>query len=261
MRAAVSNIAWQAGSDALVMESLPSGIEGLEIAPTRIVPEAPYDNVPLAASALSSIRGAYGFCFPSMQSIWFGVSQKLFGSSEEREFLLSYTKKAVDFASSLSIGNLVFGSPKNRIMNDPSDMDTALAFFREIGDYAFEKGVFIGLEANPEIYGTNFITTTSEAFDFVRKVGSPGLMVNLDMGTMKANGESASLISGNVPLISHVHLSEPYLKAPSSSPLHREVIEVLKAEGYDRFVSLEMNSQTPPQEIAGIASYLVGLLR
>nr|AHF24724.1 xylose isomerase domain-containing protein TIM barrel [uncultured bacterium Contig783] len=260
MRAAVSNIAWQAESDDFVLKSLPLGIEGLEIAPTRIVPESPYENIPQADAALSSLRDAYGFCFPSMQSIWYGISQKLFGSPEERGFLLSYTKKAVDFASALSIGSLVFGSPKNRVMNDPSDMDTALEFFRAIGDYAFEKGVFIGLEANPEIYGTNFITTTSDAFAFVKKVGSKGLKVNLDMGTMKANGESADIISGNIPYISHVHLSEPYLKAPVPSPLHREVIGILKDEGYGRFVSLEMNSRTPPQEIPAIASYLLELL-
>ena len=33
-----------------------------------------------------------------MQSIWFGRQERLFGSEEEREILIDYTKKAVDFA-------------------------------------------------------------------------------------------------------------------------------------------------------------------
>lgn len=50
----------------------------------------------------------------SMQSIWYGRTEKLFGTEEERNLLLDYTKSAVDFAAAIGCKNLVFGCPKNR---------------------------------------------------------------------------------------------------------------------------------------------------
>ena len=43
-------------------------------------------------------------------------------------------------------------------------------FFNILGDYAKLKNTVIALEANPDIYGTNFINTTKEAFSFVKKL-------------------------------------------------------------------------------------------
>lgn len=73
MKLAVSNIAWEAGDDAHIyslMEEL--GFSGLEIAPTRIFPSAPYDDLPAARRWAQELMRTHGFTVPSMQSIWFG---------------------------------------------------------------------------------------------------------------------------------------------------------------------------------------------
>ena len=241
MKLSISNIAWAEENDALVYSLMKKyGFQGLEIAPTRIFPERPYDQNAEAEVWIKQLKRAYGFCVSSMQSIWYGRQEKIFGTSEERRILLNYTKKAIDFATSINCTNLVFGCPRNRNLPDGADESTAIAFFKEIGDYAYSKGTAIGMEANPPIYNTNFINGTESAFDLIEKVDSKGFLLNLDLGTMIQNEEDVSGLIGKVNLINHVHISEPGLKPVQERPLHQELKKVLQEERYGGFVSVEM---------------------
>ena len=105
MNLSVSNIGWTAENDVKVYEILKElGFNGVEIAPTRIIPESPYDNCDKARAWAKEIKDNYGFVVPSMQSIWYGRQEALFGSAEERKALVEYTKKAIDFAEAISEG-------------------------------------------------------------------------------------------------------------------------------------------------------------
>ncbi len=53
-----------------------------------------------------------------------------------------------------------------------ADLSLAINFFRELGDYAYEKGTVIGMEANPPIYHTNFINDTQSAIELIEIVNS-----------------------------------------------------------------------------------------
>lgn len=241
MKLSISNIAWAEDNDALVYGLMKRyGFRGLEIAPTRIFPERPYDQNAEAKVWIKQLKSEYGFFVPSMQSIWYGRQEKIFGTSEERRILLNYTKKAIDFAAAIDCTNLVFGCPRNRNLPDGADVSTAIAFFKEIGDYAYSKGTAIGMEANPPIYNTNFINSTEAAFDLIEKVDSKGFLLNLDMGTMIQNEEEVSELIGKVGLINHVHISEPGLKPIEERRIHRDFKALLEKEGYERFISIEM---------------------
>lgn len=219
------------------------GFSGLEIAPTRIFPENPYEDLSSARKWAEELKNQHGFTVPSMQSIWFGKQEKLFGTEEERKELVEYTKKAIDFAAAIGCGNLVFGCPRNRVKPEETDDSVAVDFFRQIGDYAAEKGTVIGMEANPPIYNTNYINDTLSALDLIRRVNSPGFKLNLDVGTMTHNGESVDVLRGAVELINHVHISEPGLKPIQERELHNALAQLLRAEGYSRSVSIEMGTQ------------------
>lgn len=241
MRLAVSNIGWDSESDEYMYNfAKEEGFLGIEIAPTRIFPEAPYQQIKTAKEWADKLYAAYQLTVPSMQSIWYGRTEKLFGSEAERKALLAYTKQAVDFAEVLSCRNLVFGCPKNRIIEDNTERPTAVAFFRELAEYAGEHGVVIGMEANPAIYGTNYINTTHEALDLLAEVDRPAFRLNLDLGTMIQNKESAAVLRGKVKYISHVHVSEPFLKPIEKRDLHRAAADILREEKYPGFISLEM---------------------
>ena len=242
MRLAASNIAWPADEDGAIYRKMQElGYKGLEIAPTRLFEENPY-----AACHRQEVKEfhrnlvrTYGLSIVSMQSIWYGRQEEIFGVKEERETLLAYTKQAIDFAASVECPNLVFGSPKNRVREN-RDLAIAYEFFRAVGDYAQAHGVVVALEPNPAIYQTDFLTHTAETIAFAKEVGSKGIGVNLDLGTMLANEEDISICQDQIQWIHHVHISEPYLNPIEEQPLHEQVRDFLLKESYLGFVSLEM---------------------
>ena len=256
MRLSISNIAWAKEQDADVYSVMRrNGFQGLEIAPTRIISEAPYDHVP----EIKDWAGSLGFTVSSMQSIWYGRNESIFGTDAERSSLLSYTKKAVDLAAEIGCGNLVFGCPKNRNRPEGVPIDAAVEFFKEIGDYAASRGTVIGLEANPPIYNTNFINDTRSAIAFIEKVNSSGFRLNLDVGTMIYNREPVEELTGLVHMINHVHISEPGLNPIEQRELHKKLKAILLDENYHGFVSIEMRDTKSDQTIETTMAYISSL--
>lgn len=241
MNLSISNIGWSEENDTAVYRLMQRhGFTGLEIAPTRIFPVKPYEKIAAASEWKQQLTSEYGFNTPSMQSIWYGRTERLFGSEEDRQALLDYTKMAVDFAEKIGCGNLVFGCPRNRQIPDGADEDMAVSFFKAVGDYAAEHNTVIAMEANPPIYNTNFINTTASAIELIEKVNSPGFLLNLDLGTMIENAEDITALSGKEQLIHHVHISEPGLKPLAMRTIHKELRNFLAQCNYRRYISIEM---------------------
>ena len=66
----ISNIAWDKENDEQVYHYMKEfQFEGLEIAPTRILPDAPYDKLREALEWKERLSLQYGFSISSMQSI------------------------------------------------------------------------------------------------------------------------------------------------------------------------------------------------
>ena len=165
----------------------------------------------------------------------------------------------MDFAQAIRCRNLVFGCPRNRQIPAPEYYSQAAQFFREIGDYAAQRGCVIGIEANPPIYNTNFINTTREALQLIKDVNSPGVMLNLDVGTMIYNNESIGMLKGCVECISHIHISEPYLRAIEKRELHRHLASLLHDEDYAGYVSIEMAKSDQLELIGQTLAYVKGV--
>ena len=257
MKLSISNIGWDAEQDEIIFTWMKEiGYEGLEIAPTRIFPENPYHDLKSAKAWSESLFSMYGFVIPSMQSIWYGRQEKLFGTEKERDELVLYTKKAINFASSIGCKNLVFGCPRNRLTYAESDWQRGIDFFRELGDYAYNNGTIIGMEANPPIYHTNYINDTKSAIGLVKEVNSKGFLLYLDVGTMIENEESLEELRDNIHLINHVHISEPNLKLIVKRCLHMELADILKNSGYQGYVSIEMGKQNNIDLIREVMCYV-----
>lgn len=260
LKLSVSNIAWVAANDGEVFSAMRDlGFEGLEIAPTRVFPEAPYDRCPEAGVFAKKIKDDYGFTIPSMQSIWYGRKENIFSGEEDRDTLKDYTEKAILFAKKIGCKNLVFGCPKNRIVPEGVDPKAANGFFKAIGDYANLNGTVVGMEANPTIYGTNFINTNASALKLIEEVESEGFKLNLDVGTMVENGEDISVLKGHAELINHVHISEPNLVPIQKRKLHSKLNEFLREEGYEGFVSIEMKTTDDIDGLKRIMEYVVSV--
>lgn len=256
----ISNIGWNVEQDVQVYELMKKyGYSGLEIAPTRIFPETPYEKKRDAAAWSKELKKGYGFSVPSIQSIWFGRKEKLFGTEDERLVLVDYTKKAVNFAVAIACKNLVFGCPRNREIPEGVDPEIGIWFFKEIGDYAYANGTVIGMEATPAIYNTNYINDTAAALELIERVNSKGFLLNLDIGTMVQNQESIARLVGKVKYINHVHISEPRLKPIEKRRLHADLRTLLKSEEYQGFVSIEMNKTDDIKMLENCMEYVRGI--
>ena len=257
MKLAISNIAWIAEQDDSVYQLMKKyGYSGLEIAPSRIIPNEPYEHIGYAVKWKEAIHEK-GFIIPSIQSIWYGKTENIFACEEDREILREYTKKAVIFAEAIGCPNLVMGCPKNRRVPESAGTEwaekIAVPFFEELGEFAEEHNTVIALEAVPAIYNTNFINDTATAIEFIKKVGSVGFKLNLDVGTIIENKESYGIIEDNIDYINHVHISEPGLKAIIQREEHDQLGSLLKRLQYDKYISVEMGKG---YNIEGVMKYV-----
>ena len=232
------------------------GFSGLEIAPTRWYPVAPYEHIQEAKQESLRLYKSYGLNISSIQSIWYGRTENMWKSYEERKVLLEYTKKAVDFAAELKYSNLVFGGPKNRNKPEKTEDIEESTFFRVIGTYAEIYHVVIAIEANPSIYHTNYINRTTEAVELVKKIGCSGVKINLDLGTMIENQESIVDLEGYLEYVNHIHISEPNLVPIKRREMHKELADMLCQNNYQGYVSIEMGSQSEMNRLDEIIAYV-----
>lgn len=148
MKLPISNIAWLVNDDDNfygLMNSL--NYKGLEIAPTRIFSETPYERAKEAKRWARGLNVRYGFTVPSMQSIWYGRQEKIFDAEEEeRQVLIDYTKQSINFAEAIGCGNLVFECPRNRSIPNSMDKSMGIKFFKKIGDYADDLNSVVAMD-------------------------------------------------------------------------------------------------------------------
>ena len=228
MRISISNIAWEKDEEPEIAELLGRlGVTAVDVAPGKYFPD-------VAAASDSDIRKVRdwweerGISIYGMQSLLFGTKGlNVFGGRESQERLLSHLGHVCRVAGGLGAKRLVFGSPKNRNRSGLSDKeadDIALRFFSRLGDIAQSHGIVITLEPNPVCYGTNWVTTTKEAYAFVKELGSPGIAMQLDTGTVTTNSEDTAEFSEVKDAVGHVHLSEPKLLPLSLAPAEHDSV-------------------------------------
>lgn len=258
MRLAVSNIAWPAaerdGAYAVLREC---GVAGLEVAPGLLLAHTADPRAPTAeeiAEAKAGIDTA-GLQAVSMQSLLFGVEgAALFEGKEPLARLSDAMERAMDLAAALAIPNLVFGSPRQRVIPDSLDREAAHAHaeavFRRLGNAAQGRQCRIAVEPNGAAYGTNFLTSLDAALAFVERVAHPAVVLNFDIGALHMEGDFdrvEDIAARAAPHIGHVHISEPHLApAPADAAQAARVLRALDKAGYRGWCSIEMAAGPQP---------------
>ena len=253
MKLSISNIAWLPKDRNKIYKFLnEEKIKGLEIAPKLLLHDI-HDifklNKKETTKHLNELK-KHNLKLVSMQSLLFEAKDcYLFKSIDQRNNFISHLSNTIKLAKKLGIKNLVFGSPKNRII--PLNMKyedaekIAIKVFKKIGKIAKHNNVYLSIESNPKEYGTNFLNTIYQTYDFVKKVRSKHIKIILDTGEILMNSENNeidSIIKKRIDLINHVHISEPYLKLIKNKNFVKKLIFTLNKYNYQKWVSIEMRS-------------------
>jgi len=246
MRLAISNIAWDITEDEVIATLLARfGVDAIDIAPGKYFPqpsEATYEDI----VRVKNWWLKHGIEITGMQALMFGTTGlNVFGPPESQDMMLQHLAAVCRIGSVLGAKRIVFGSPKNRNrlgLNDQEAMDMAISFFRRLGDVAQSYGVEICLEPNPTCYGANFMITSSETAEVVRRSNHPAIRMQFDTGALTVNGEAPDVILREcAPLIGHVHASEPELLPLGDAAVdHAKMVTALKKYLPNHLVSIEM---------------------
>lgn len=247
MKLSISNIAWLDKENIEVYNLMNKySFFGLEVAPSRIIDSDSSEEISVN-KFVKEIK-KFDLQVSSMQSLHFGANDcHLFKSDEQRKNLLSLTKTRISLAKKLSCARVVFGSPKNRDYDKLSTqevMNISTHFFKEIGDFALIHDVKVCLEANPKVYGTNFLNETLGTNDFVNEMDHPAIKLNFDMGAIYINkADHLKVLDTCYRNIDHVHISVPMLEHVTNKSLMEKlgpVLEYLLQKKYENWVSIEM---------------------
>ena len=246
MRLAISNIAWNVAEDEAIVTLLHRfGVDAIDIAPGKYFPQ------PAQATEQDMLRvrswwSQRGIEITGMQALLFGTTGlNVFGASAVQGAMLQHLAAVCRIGAGLGATRLVFGSPKNRDRSGLSDlqaMEMAVPFFRRLGDIAQSHGVVICLEPNPACYGANFMTTSAETAQVVKRIAHPAIRMQLDTGALTINGEDpGAVLQDCATLIGHVHASEPdLLPLGDGGTDHAKVLAALQQHLPNHLVSIEM---------------------
>jgi D-psicose/D-tagatose/L-ribulose 3-epimerase len=254
MKLAISNIAWERYDDPEIFKLLlNNGVEGIEVAPTKIWPD--WEGISeKSARKCSAILHNEGFSVPAFQSIFYRKPElKIFGSKNSRIAFLEHIKFVLDIALCFEAKVLVFGSPKNRSRRDlplNEALNIAYEFFPKIGNICADYGVFFAIEMNPPHYGCDFLNNSFDLITFIEKINHPSIKLHIDTAAMKlGNEDETSIINNGKDNIAHFHISEPFLgnfDKPESN--HVMASKSLNQIVYKKWVSIEMNMVDSPKQ-------------
>lgn len=262
MRIAFSNIAWDTSEDAVVAALLQRhGIDAIDVAPGKYFSD-PQAATQAQAQAVKQWWQDQGIELTGMQALLFGTTGlNMFGDPAAQKAMLQRLNAVCRIGGWLGATRLVFGSPKNRDrtgLSDAQTQDTAVSFFRQLGQMASDHGVLVCLEPNPERYHCNFMTDTDEAAQMVRLVNHPSIRMQLDTGAITINQESAAnMIDAHADVIGHVHASEPDLRPLGDAGCdHASAAKALRNHLPGHVVSIEMVATTGETHLVSMARAL-----
>lgn len=216
MQISISNLAWDTSEDSEILNILHNkNINAIDIAPGKYFP-LPEIATSEEVRRVKNWWETRGVSIVGMQSLLFGTTGlNVFGSNDIRHKMLMHFTAIARIGGELGATKLVFGSPKNRDCSGLSDdqiTDISADFFTRLGDIAREHGVIFCLEPNPVCYGANFMTSSIETLDVVKKIGHQSIKMQLDTGAIILNKEDIlQVIEQSSSYIGHVHISEPQL--------------------------------------------------
>jgi sugar phosphate isomerase/epimerase len=168
------------------------------------------------------------------------------------DYLVALARATRDLGGTL----MVFGSPKQRSLQDGVAWDQAFEYAAEVFRAAMPgvagSGIRICMEPLDRS-DTNFINTCAEGLRLVDAVAHPDFVLHLDVRAMSSEDTPVpALIERYAPRSGHFHANDPNRRGPGFGDVDFvPIFAALRSAGYDRWVSVEVFDYSPdPETIA-----------
>ncbi|MBE6031073.1 MAG: hypothetical protein E7225_05700 [Clostridiales bacterium] len=181
-----------------------------------------------------------------------------FATVNEKELAdtIAYFKKAIEVAAAT-------GTPRVQIAQKSKAPDVSrkdaynnmIKGFKEIAEYAAKYDVTLILEA-VTIYESNMVAYLDDLVEILEEVNHPNFKTMMDTATPFAHGESFSVWFERLgDKIDYIHFVNNDGGSPAHLPVNggsmnmAEVLEVIKAHGYDGWLTSELISAAKEPEL------------
>lgn len=245
MKLSVSNIGWENNELEAHLRLLRDlGCEGVDIAPSCVWPE-PINVAVEEIESFKKLIKKYNLVIPAFHALLYTRPDLyLFGNEADRREIVAYLKRLIHLAGKLSVGTLIFGSPKSRQVGNKDYAQCysrAVETFRELAKEAELHDTFFCIEPlGPS--ENDFIQRSDEAYKLLKDVDRPGFGLHLDAKAMIETKEDFNQVFkkyGNI--LKHFHASEPGLAPPGHSGFDHGIIgAAMSTSTYNGFVAIEM---------------------
>jgi len=244
MKFAASNIALPAYDHVRELKQLRQlGLEGLEIAPSRIWRETWKDLSFEAVNLYRKQIEAAGLEVVGLHSLFFDHPKLgLFCDDDYHFETLEFMVHLSMVCRDLGGKTLIYGGGRKRCkIPEEEAYDRAIDFFMTLCGRIEEHGTCYCFEPLGE-EKTDFINTVSDSLRIVKSVSSPALRVQLDAAALSDSNEIVEQTFLDArPYLVHVHANEPNFEILGSSGKvdHAAIGAFLRSINYDGYVSIE----------------------
>tara|TARA_R110001592_G_scaffold35492_7_gene120703 strand:- start:563 stop:1375 length:813 start_codon:yes stop_codon:yes gene_type:complete len=173
-----------------------------------------------------------------------------------RKFTSDYMKALVNFCGDIGGKVIIFGSPKQRNIEDGVTYDMAFDFAREIMSEAMPtceaRDVTICMEPLTHLE-TNFLQSAAETVSLIDAVQHPNFQLILDTKAMTfEEDDRATLIRRYADKMKHYHANDENLNGPGFGDVDfAPIFGALKEIDFQGYVSVEVfNFEPGPETIA-----------
>lgn len=242
MKLSASNLAWGPYEIDGLLTSLPShGLQGIEVAPTALWPDAP-DVAPAEVRSFTVRIADLGLRVSGVQSLLYGHPESQLFDRSTWPMMLEHLWRTLDLAGMLGADVAVFGSPRNRLRGDlpAGEADKIAAeFFRGLEPVLQANDLVLTLEPNAPAYGADYLIRYADVVRLSALIDSPWIQPQIDTGCLAmVDDDTAAGVLSHTP--AHVHVSAPNLVPPPGGVDHTPVARALTSTGYTGWVVLEM---------------------
>jgi len=198
------------------------------------------------AKGIASLLEKYNYEVPLVcTGEVYGQDKLSFGDPDDkrREEALERIKAAIDLASILGT-QINLGRARGGYVPDmPAEKTRSriLDGVNQVADYAAKKNVVIALEP-ANTMGLNYINTTAEGVEYVKKVAKPSFKLMIDTCHMHIEDKDIeAAVKNSIDIVTFVHLADSNRRYPGAGIFDfAAFIGYLKKAGYKGWLSVEV---------------------